>query len=426
MPHRAIAHIRVSAARAREGVRASPRPQARPRSRGPHRARTAGLWAGGGAAAHGRGAIGGLTSGGVALGPPLGGPQVSAVCRGGECGRSPSSAIAVRGGARGPSHARACRACERCARCGACEGRGRKGARCAYPYDACWPPVYTVLLDHAATPPQLPAVGELLGGLLGAVAPPAHALTGAEHQREARREEGQRGTHSRSSRRSRSGPARRSSSTWPARRRRVSTHTCEDRRRRTSQMYLGGAMRSLASLAHGMRAGSETRGPRAHAPAVRHLRVAGVGRAGGVRWRGARGEREPGAASRGERVLDREVVPAVVCARASDRSGQVSGGREGARTVRLGRVPEHDAAEGRERLAHLHRDARERADGHVARACGRARRGRADVHLHVLVRADRACPVVPACSGERPRWEQHTRRGGTQLTRCQSPSRKGN
>lgn len=51
----------------------------------------------------------------------------------------------------------------------------------AYLYDACRPTVYTVVLDHAATPPQLvPLVGLLPGAELlpdAEVPVPAHALT---------------------------------------------------------------------------------------------------------------------------------------------------------------------------------------------------------------------------------------------------------
>ena len=68
------------------------------------------------------------------------------------------------------------------------ESATRSGDTTTHPYVACWPPVYTVVLDHAATPPQLPQLGDvgvLPGELLGELGVPAHALTACvrEHGR---------------------------------------------------------------------------------------------------------------------------------------------------------------------------------------------------------------------------------------------------
>lgn len=97
---------------------------------------------------------GGRTSRRVALCPPFRGPQMAAGERRGE--QSGGGPI------QGPS---------------------------AHPNDASLPTVYTVVLDQAATPPQLlPDVGELdadgllVVGVPELVAPPEHALTGDDRQ----------------------------------------------------------------------------------------------------------------------------------------------------------------------------------------------------------------------------------------------------
>lgn len=59
------------------------------------------------------------------------------------------------------------------------------------------------------------------------------------------------------------------------------------------------------------------------------------------------------------------------------------------------RVPEHDSAEGRVLRLRVRDVVRERADVDVALARGVRRTGRADVHLHVLVRGLRLRPRVP-------------------------------
>jgi hypothetical protein len=65
------------------------------------------------------------------------------------------------------------------------------------------------------------------------------------------------------------------------------------------------------------------------------------------------------------------------------------------RTVRLGKIPEHDATEGRVRRLERGRNCRERRGVDVARSGGCRRRGRAEVDLHVLVWARGLGPGVP-------------------------------